>query len=506
MNQRQKMTGLRPEGKPTAARRPGRAWNRLRRVPAACWALAAGGAVLAAALVLFFAPDLPPRPNIILFSIDTLRADRLGCYGCPAGTSPHIDAFSRDSVQFMQAISQAPSTTSSHMSLFTGLLPPVHRVTNWVLLPNAPRQFGLSALLDPAIPTLAQYLKENGYRTIGWHNGGHVAAEFGFDRGFDAYSGKVIPWGKLDDFSSFARFRSELRSGRDQKKPLFLFLHHYNCHDPYLHAPRGIRRKFLPHPEPGLPVEAGDFPQAKNYMTNRDSFWKMIDGENPGHRDHVRGLYDGGVNYSDLIFGKIVELLKSEGQYERTLIVLLSDHGEEFWEHGGTTHKNLFVETLHVPLLVKFPGGEFGGRKIEAMVGQFDIMPTLLEFVGIDPRLELQASSLLPLIHDGNVPRGRVLSFDDGLNFVRFNEGPFVYSNQKNAAKHGERLYNRFFDPKEKRNLIAKDPIWQARMRSLAAGIMKDQIAFRARIHAGPSASPRISEELQKQLKALGYL
>ena len=155
--------------------------------------LALAAVPVAVMLLLRFSFSHSPRPNIILISIDTLRADRLGCYGGPQGISPNIDAFCRESVQFLRATSQAPSTTGSHMSLFTGLLPPVHRVTNWVLREDLARRFDLSRL-QAGIPTLAQYLKENGYRTIGLHGGGHVSAFFGFDRGFDLYSDAIIDW------------------------------------------------------------------------------------------------------------------------------------------------------------------------------------------------------------------------------------------------------------------------------------------------------------------------
>lgn len=111
-------------------------------------------------------------------------------------------------------------------------------------------------------------------------------------------------------------------------------------------------------------------------------------------RRHVRALYDAGVNYADWIFGGIVALLKKNGSYDNSLIAVVSDHGEEFWEHGDTGHKHLFVETLHVPLLIKFPGGKYGGMKISTPVGQFDLMPTLLDHLRITPRLKLQARAL----------------------------------------------------------------------------------------------------------------
>jgi arylsulfatase A-like enzyme len=469
----------------------------------------AGGAAIlvAAAFILLLRPGPAPRPNIILISIDTLRADRLGCYGCPTETSPHIDAFSRESVQFMRAISQAPSTTSSHMSLFTGLLPAVHRVTNWVVLPGCTRTFKLSGRLGSDTPTLAQYLQENGYRTIGLHDDGHVSSIFGFDKGFNLYTNKLIKWGELGgDFSSFEHIRSQIRLGRSQTKPLFLFLHHYLCHDPYIKAPESIRRKYLPDPDPGLLIEPPTGDPGKNWKELTTAFWKAIDGDNPKHRRQVRDLYDAGVNYADQVFGEITSLLKKEGLYDQSLIAVVSDHGEEFWEHGNTRHSHLFVETLHVPLLIKFPGGMFGGRKIIPQVGLYDFMPTLLDYLRITPRLKLQAESLLPLIREEKISGSRVISFDDGLQFVRFSRGPFVYSNQGIRGGRGEWLFNRFADPNERHNLAANDLPLLAQMRSLAAKIMHDQQVLRARIKAGAPDTPALPEDLQRQLKALGYL
>jgi arylsulfatase A-like enzyme len=478
-----------------------------RGVRRAAAVLLVAAALLLAARLLRIVPAARKRPLIVLFSVDTLRADRLGCYGGPPGISPRIDAFAGDSVQFMNAISQAPSTTSSHMSLFTGLLPAVHRVSNWVLLEQARRKFAIDGSLAPGIPTLAQHLRNGGYRTVGWHNGGHVAAAFGFDRGFDEYSPCGIAWGKLAGGpAALAPVRSLLRASRRQRAPLFLFLHHYLCHDPYLHAPRDIRERFLPRPEPGLPAAADDFPAGIDYMKRRDAFWERIDGGNPRHRRHVRGLYDGGVHYADRIFGALVDILRQEGAYDEALIVLLSDHGEEFWEHGGTTHRHLFVETLHVPLLVKFPGGRDAGRRVAEAVGQFDVMPTLLEYLGIEPRPAPQASSLLRLARGGKPDRRRVISFSDNLRNLRFSEGMLAYANEKVADRFGERLYNLFADPGETRNLIGRVPGGPARWRAQAAAILRQQTALRSRLAPAPGKAAALSPELERQLKALGYL
>jgi arylsulfatase A-like enzyme len=456
-----------------------------------------------AALLLMVGPGRPPRPNIILISLDTLRADRLGCYGCPTGTSPHIDAFSRESVQFMQAISQAHSTTTSHMSLFTGLLPPVHRVSSWLRSPDKARRFDLFKL-GAEIPTLAQYLKENGYQTVGMHNGGLVSPFFGFDQGFDVYSEKLIPWMRLHQnrfpLKVITKF---LRRSAQEGKPLFLFLHTYICHAPYIKAPQKIRERFLPVPDPDLPFAS--IPAGRSFWTMYKSFWKAIDGSNETHRRQVRALYDAEVNYADWIVGKIFAQLKAEGAYDNTLIAIVSDHGEEFWEHGGTSHKKLLIESLHVPLLIKFPGRKYAGKKVSAPVGQFDLMPTLLDYLRIPPRLKPQARSLLPRIRGEKSAAGHVLSFDDSLRYVRIAQGRFVYAN---GIQHqpGDWLFDTTNDPGEQHDLAVASRETVLQMRGLAAGIMREQRAIRDRIKAGTPRARTLPDDLKKQLKALGYL
>lgn len=476
---------------------------RVKRFPLKYLLPAAVAIILACAALLFILlPGRPPRPNIILISIDTLRADRLGCYGCPTGTSPNIDDFSRASVQFMRAISQAPNTTPSHMSLFTGLLPPVHGVSGVRRSPDGMERENLSSL-GAGIPTLAQYLKENGYRTVGLHGGGLVAPVFGFDRGFDRYTNKRIPWQRLyTNSSSLQVIKRLLYPAHPTRQPLFLFLHTYICHDPYTKAPQDIRKRFLPDPVPGLPIESESM---ASFANAHDAFWKPIDGSNQDHRRHVRALYDAGVNYADWIFGEIVALLKKSGAYDKALVVVVSDHGEEFWEHGGTLHRNLFCETLHVPLLIKFPGGKFAGRKIAAPVGQFALMPTLLDYLRIAPRLKPQSLSLLPLIRGTGTAPGRVLSYANGLQFVRIQQDGFVYSNGIQLTP-GDWLFDSIHDPGEQRDLAAASSRTIRQMRALAARIMAENRTLRSRLKVAAPDPRKLPRELQEQLKALGYL
>ena len=470
---------------------------------------AVGGVVLiAAALFFVLSPRPAPRPNIILISLDTLRADRLGCYGCPTETSPNIDAFSRDSVQFMQVISQAPSTAGSHMSLFTGLLPPIHRVSNRMIDPETCRRLKLG--LAPSIPTLALYLKENGYLTGGFHGGGFVSAVLGFDRGFDIY--QKTQWEKLySNPAPLKKVAKWLGRKSSRQKPFFLFIHNYICHDPYLQAPPDFRRRFLTAPVAGLQekleaIAPEGMKATRGFNSIRRSWWNLIDAGNEAHRRHVRDLYDAGVNYADFVFGKIIDSLKKKGLYDRSIIILLSDHGEQFWEHGGTGHGGwLFIETLHVPLLIKFPDGKYGGKKIATPVGLYDLMPMLLDFLRIKPRLKPQAESVLPLIQGKSADIPPLISFHESLETLRIESDNFAYSNRPSCDQR-EWLLDRRRDPGEQHNLAASNMPLLRQMRALAARILREQKALRAQIRIGAANLGKLPQEMQKQLKALGYL
>ena len=334
-----------------------------------------------------------PKPNIILFSIDTLHADHLRCYGYSRETSPHIDAFSKDAVLFNNTVSQAPITAPSHMSIFTSLAPPVHGVNNISKL-------GLKHRLDENIITMPQLLRRNGYYTVGLHGKGQITGDMGFKRGFDKYIPAFSQWENRSGSQNaslkglekiIARIRKNVQDSDKMGKPLFLFLHHYLCHDPYTKGPKKFREHFLNNQiEKAEALPAGEGGSA--------TFWEGVDLDNPQDYSRIISLYDGGVYYSDYVFKKVIDALKEEGVYDNSIIILLSDHGEEFNEHGGKTHGRLWVEHLHVPLLIKLPEGEHAGTIIEAPVRLMDIMPTICEYLGVPISHPIQGVSFFPLI------------------------------------------------------------------------------------------------------------
>lgn len=454
--------------------------------------------VLAASLIFLISiTGSKPKPNIILMSIDTLRADHLHCYGYPLPTSPNVDAYSKDFVVFENAVSQSPVTASAHMSLFTGLTPIVHGVTNLGREPNQNNR------LDEGIPTLAEVLKNEGYYTVGFHEGGNVSGVLGFDKGFDLYSTESINWKEIENADALADMRKWIRKSKADSKPLHLFLHHYICHDPYLNAPENFRLHFLKDPVAEIPVE-NTVPN-KEFLYVRDAFWKNVDMNKESHKQHVLALYDGAVFYSDFIFGKVMDLLKEEEFYDNSIVILLSDHGEEFFEHGDTLHWRLFIESLHVPFMIKFPVSEYGGTRIKQKIRTFDLLPSLLQYLDIKDVNVMQSSTFLPLLNKRGEYDPLIKSFSGDLRYIRFVENEFIYSNQ---PSHGfsEWLFSQSNDPKELENLADVDELTLTHMKFESRKLMRKEVTLKNKLQLLGKTPAKVNSKLMEQLKALGYI
>lgn len=451
--------------------------------------------------VLFMGRGIRHKPSIILLSIDTLRADHLGCYGYSLPTSPSIDRFAADAVLFEYVLSQSPTTAPSHMTIFTGLIPRVHGILDSSV--DIYRHRKLSA----NILTLAQVLGRQGYLTAGFYEPGALWPELGFDRGFGIYDNRDSLWPNIitGKPQRFDLLRQLLRSSKAKKQPLFLFLHHYICHDPYLRAPQEVIDKFLKEKADGLPTGAKNVVTSAGYDADRESFWKNADAHNPAHQRHMTALYDACVNYSDLLFGEIIKILKDEGFYDDSIVILLSDHGEEFGEHGGWRHGRLFIEHLQVPLIIKFPRQSQGGRRITETVRLIDVMPTLFEFLGVKKYRAMQGVSLIPLmrpgIHAEHLP---VVSYSCDLQRVWLLEGGFVYCDNGNVK--GESLFDYYADFAEKNDLSNAEPLRLREMRLKAKAVIAADEKWRGRWNCGNQERVEPGNDNLKALKALGYL
>lgn len=313
--------------------------------------------------------------NVILISIDTLRADHLGAYGYPRDTSPHIDAFAADSVQFNTAIAQAPSTLPSHASIFTGLIPVKHGSFA-----------ALQAPISPEVSTLPEILSDAGFRTMSWNGGGLVGSLFGFGRGFDEY----ITDRDNDRFADKVALATEWLDSNPNEK-FFMFLHTYEVHDPY-----------DPDPEYMALFDgdySGELPDKidVSFLAKVNSGKEAVSAEDV---QHIRNAYDGEIRSMDEAFGKLLAYLKAQGLYDDTLIIFTSDHGEEFGEHGGVGRHffTLYDELLHVPLIIKMPGLKMAGSVVDEQVRGLDILPTVLDVLAVNADLDIDGQSLISLM------------------------------------------------------------------------------------------------------------
>lgn len=319
------------------------------------------------------APAIPKdrptkRPNVVLISIDTTRADHLGCYGYARNTTPNIDRWSQGGMVFRQCRSQAPWTLPSHMSVFTSLTPTQNSVDN------------LNMILPQSIPTLAELLQEAGYNTAALVNNGQMKAHWGFSRGFDTWREFEVdtPEGNCDHISSQAL---AWLSKAPQDKPYFLFLHYYDAHDPYS-APDEFRKKM------GTTL-TGD--EARELCVRYRDPQNRLD--RPELLQDLIAAYDADIAWLDSQLERLLNRLP-----EDTLVVLFSDHGESFKEHGWMLHgATLYEEETHVPLIVRAPGYKGAGKHNEDSVMLLDVAPTILSQCGVRVPVMQQGRNLSPL-------------------------------------------------------------------------------------------------------------
>ena len=298
----------------------------------------------------------PPR-GVILISIDTLAANHLGAYGYQLGTSPFFDTLAERGVLFENAFAQYPSTLVSHISMFTGLYPREHGV------------YPPAKALSTEIEMLPERFAAHGFRTAGFTEGGFVARNFGFHRGFQEFADPRIER-DTDIERTFARGIEYLRRVGPEDRFL-LFLHSYSVHDPY-EPPEPYRRMFW-HGEPPAIFES----TGRNLTEVNEGVRTIA----PEGLAYFRAMYDASVRYVDDVLEGLFRELESLGLLEDSLVVITSDHGEAFLEHGAMGHSQVYPETLRVPLLILLPDGETG--RVRSPVGLVDLPPTLYEMAGI---------------------------------------------------------------------------------------------------------------------------
>ncbi len=449
----------------------------MRRSPA-IWTVVPLAAVAAAGLVYLAARALrdPARGirGAILVSIDTLRADHLGCYGYGPPTSPEIDAFRRDAILFASAIAHAPSTLPSHASLFTSLLPDHHGAS-----------FAGRTALPEELDTLAEVLSRRGIETASFNNGGQVDGVFGLAQGFAVYE-------SLEDHRFDAVVDAAIRRlGTASRDRFFLFLHTYEVHAPYTPDTRLLSLFDDAYRGP-LP------PEISQELIRRINGRALTLDE--ADLRHVAAAYDAEIRSADAAFGRLMRLLREQGLYDDTLVILTSDHGEEFGEHGwvGWHSHTLYDELLRVPLLVKLPGGAHAGDRVEAQVRLIDVAPTVVAAFRLRAPRQFQGESLLPLLEEAE-PSSRVAV--SRLDRTAPRRGPIGRSIRTARWKLANgHLYDLERDPQERTPVTTVN--WDT-VREL-----KDRLERELAAREVPSDVPVVdaSRPPRHDLEALGYV
>lgn len=449
---------------------------------------------------VFYIPEKTPL-NVILISIDTLRADHVGTYGYDKPVSPRIDALAADGVVFENVYSTAPWTLPAHVSMFTGLNCVRHRV------------YAEHDQMDPRTPTLAEIMRERGYATRAITSGGFVSAKFGFSKGFDEYH---MAQANLMDASQAAKTGYDATQWieKNTDRSFFLFLHTYQVHAPYK-SPMPYRTMFLRPDARWTSVDVA----AK--LGGRPGIYKSL---SEPERANVIACYDAGVRFTDeTLVQPVVDALRRLHLYDRTMIIVTSDHGEEFYDHGSWTHStSVYDELIRIPLVVKMPGSEFRGRRYSSIVRLIDLMPTILDVAGIPTKgLSLNGESLRPVLRgkekgdrvflaelaesvlNSEIPRR--LALNDGRTKVILNQ-PFSrerleFFTVKPPPFPPVEIYDLARDPAEKKNII-DSPEDAARARAL---VQKARETDRL-IPGREGKESKFDKNLEDQLRALGYI
>jgi len=319
-----------------------------------------------------------PRLNLLLIGIDTLRHDHLGCYGYDRNTSPYIDDLAAEGVLFENVVAQSPWTLPSFATVFTSLHPTQHGAD------------GSRSALRESVPTLASVLQANGYATGAVVNAPYLKGHHGVNRGFDSYH-MPPPKGRVANGTT----RDALAwIDENSDRPFFMFAHYFDPHIPYeppepydmMFDPDYAGRIKSPYNPKGLP-------------RFRDRNFDQMESLSDADWNHIRSLYDGEIAFTDKAVGDLLRGLRERGLTDNTLIVFLSDHGEEFFEHHGFEHgHSLYDELVRVPMIFSLPGVLPRGERIAHQVRLLDVQPTILDMLGIEPWTEPEGVSILPLM------------------------------------------------------------------------------------------------------------
>ncbi len=438
---------------------------------------------VAALLIAFLAAACaaPPRPNVVIIVIDTLRADRLGSYGNRRGLTPFLDGIAAESLLFERAYSTSSWTCPAVASLFTSRYPSQHRVVTF------------DSVLAEQERTLAERLGDLGYRTAGFSANFRLMAKLGYAQGFDHWQSYFAPATK-PRASLLAPDVLRWVEEQDPAAPAFLYLHYMEPHSPY-RPPREFRRKFA------LPIDRHRLSPRLNQLLM--SFqWEELD---ESRVDRLRALYDAEVASLDAEIASLFAELERRKFLDGAIVVVTSDHGEEFREHDLLLHGiTLFEESVRVPLFIRLP--ERAGRRVVQPVSLLDVMPTLLELLGAEADPDFEGRSLADAgRRDLPMRKLRLELLPSGVpEETRTHSGGWLDLPHKLLVEWDDRQYVAYdlaSDPAEQQPLGAEhaDAIDALRTAYDANGV-----ELLERSNADAETVP-LDEETREKLRAIGY-
>jgi arylsulfatase A-like enzyme/Flp pilus assembly protein TadD len=414
-------------------------------------------------------------PNIILITLDTTRADRMGFLGSKRGLTPNLDVLARQSVVFTRAYAQVPLTTPSHAVLLTGTYPQFNHLD------------GLIQPLGADLPYLPDLFHHRGYHTAAFVGAMVLDAASdaapGFDRGFDVYDADFHnPQPGEDRYHSLERRAEDVANramgwlSQNSQGPFFLWLHFYDAHEPY-------------------------------------------DPPEPFKTHYASEPYDGEIAYADSVVGSVMEVLHRHGLYQNTVIAIAADHGEAFGEHGEKFHGMfLYDETIHVPLLLKLPGEKFAGKRVEARVALADVAPSVLEAASVPVPAAMQGQSLFSLMNvagssarpsAGEQSAGGEKGTPERAIYSETNYAHRIYGWSELHSWRKEKylyvqapkreLYDQVSDPEALKNLASAD-------RAIVDTLDGQLSEFKKKTSSVAIGPAKLNPEAEEKLRALGYL
>jgi arylsulfatase A-like enzyme len=443
-------------------------------------------------------------PDVVLVTLESLRTDRVGAYGGRSpgrpelALTPHLDAFAAVATVYENAHAVTSWTLASHASLFTGLYPSGHQAT------------GPLDRLDDSYPTLAEALAQRGYRTAAVVSGPYLRRTHNLSQGFEIYDESAASLTNRlahDDVTNPALLASlarVLEAERARKAPLFLFAYFWDPHFDYL----------PPAPWDGAfaPPDAERF-DLRGFDTNEQIRADM----DPRRLAWVLAQYAGEIRATDEALGSFFDQLRAQGRWDGALVIVTADHGEEFFEHGEKGHKNnLYAESVHVPLIVKYPG-QREGRRDARLVSLVDVLPTVLEAAGVKVSFPVHGRSLRA---PDPGPDRAVLYELEAMRFYRtpsgdvekrlsrwraLRRGPLKLLEWEEPGEETaqRRLFRVTDDPGERSDLAASDPGRAAELSAALAAELARAHADASLYHRGGEA--KLSPEDVDRLRELGY-